>query len=73
MNKLKPSNVAVHRGDLEMYCLGRKNMLSEADLSQINADIDAADAAVAIAPRGTKRRASKDASIGEPGKKVKYF
>jgi hypothetical protein len=73
MSKLKSSNVAVHRGDLDMYCLGRKNMLSDVEVAQINADIEATDSAATIAPRGTKRRVSKGASAGGPRKQVKYF
>jgi hypothetical protein len=43
MNRSKPSNIAVHRGDLEMYCLGRKGLLSEERITEILQELEEND------------------------------
>jgi hypothetical protein len=72
LNKVKPSNVAIHRGDLEMYCLGRKNLLSDQETAEIMAEVEKADALSIAAPapaQGLKRRTSvrRDSVSKRPG------
>jgi hypothetical protein len=69
MSRLKPSNVAVHHGDLEIYCLGRKNMLSNERVKEIMDDLEDS----VKAPKGKKRFAPVDTETSASAtKKVNY-
>ena len=76
MNRLKPSNVAVHRGDLEMYCLGRKNWLADEEVQQIEDELQQLDSATKNtgmpASDGKKRRRSSISQSVPASKRVHY-
>ena len=76
MNRLKPSNVAVHRGDLEMYCLGRKDRLTVEEIQQIEDGLQQADSAPSVSQAPAeqfKKRRRSSMSMTEPAaKKVRY-